>query len=215
VSEGLESHTRMEGTVPPPDCGGCGGGNYAGEAAKDPSLFQLRRKFLTGAVSLSGFAATLSSRRAFSGTVCANLTGLVISPHPSANCGRQSVGGLTPGFWANHGACWPAGTHPSQSFAFFGFVAFPNSTETLKTALCPPNGGDNLAFQIAAAILNSGSPNVNTGYAYTSIGEFVASFNAAAAASNNNWSLIHDILASINVDNPAITSWCGSATKIC
>jgi hypothetical protein len=202
-------------------CGGTGDCGDAGEAAeptRERSLFTVRRKLLVGAIGFSGFAATLASRRAMASGVnpCANLTGLIVSPNPSANCNQQPKGGLTPGFWANHGNCWPAELHPDTSFAAYGLVAFPFSGETLRKALCPPNGDDNLAFQVAAALCNAGCPAINIAYGYPSVQAFVTAFNNAAAASEGNWDLIHTVLAGLNVDNPANPAFCpGSGTKLC
>jgi hypothetical protein len=82
-------------------------------------------------------------------------------------------------------------------------------------ALCPPNGGDNLAFQCAAALCNSGTPALQQAYGYVGIAAFVSSFNAAAKASNNNWGLIHMILSGMNQDNPNQAAFCGGKpTKV-
>src|SRR5215469_9085932 len=74
------------------DCGcGCAGNGGCEEQSKVPA----RRRFLAGGVTVSAFAATLASRRAF-GAECRNLTLALISPTTHAS--HASDGSCSPGY---------------------------------------------------------------------------------------------------------------------
>lgn len=196
------------------DCG-CGCGGSEGCAEKPAAPFQRRRKFIHAAIGVGAFSATLRSFPVQA--VCNNLTGMT-SPNHSGGAGVGCIStGMTPGFWANHLACWPTTISPAETFSmWFGGTTFPFSNETLKKALCPPNGTDNLAFQIAAGLLNAESSHVNSFFGYGSAQNFANSVIAAFIATNNNYSLIHDVIAGMNRDSgTGIPSWCGAAVSIC
>lgn len=205
------------------DCGcGCGGtGGCAESGSSEPARLR-RRKFLVGGIGVGTFAATLASRPAFA--ACNNLTGLV-SPSGSHAASCTSSGGLTPGFWMNHATCWPATIHPSQQLSYWfttpnvptTFTNFSGASETFQTALCPPNGQDNFAFQLAAALLNAESSHTQTSFGYQGAAAFAASCIRAMQALSYEGPGFPDIQARISTMNAAgnIASWCGAAVKIC
>jgi hypothetical protein len=222
-----------DGTAPEPhavadkhDCGcGCGGTGGCGESKESSvrSIRQGRRKFLVGGIGVTAFAATLSSRPAFAQS-CMNLTGLYSPSGSQTQTGVCNALGKTPGFWANHAGCWPSTISPTDTFSkWFGATTFANSGETMTTALCPPNGLDNLAFQMAAALLNAEASQTNSSYGYGSAQAFanavIAAFNALRAMQppvgvNDAWTAIHDRIAHMNTDNSSVGAWC-SQQSIC
>lgn len=158
----------------------------------------------------TGLVATTLMNRPALGQACnANLTTMYSPSHSHAQvtCGQ---GGKTPGFWAQHPKCWPSAIKPDDTFSrWFGATSFPYSNETLRKALCPPNGDDNLAFQIAAGLLNAESTYTNQYFGYLSAQKFADAVIAAFQATRNNYSAVHDLIANMNRETVNIPSWCG------
>jgi hypothetical protein len=192
--------------------GDCGCADAGPE--KQANVSAGRRRFLAGGVTVSFFATTLASRPAHA--ICNNLT-MLYSPTASGNQIRACSSGKTPGFWAQHPLCWPPGICPSDTFSkWFGSTTFPYSSETLRLALCPPNGADNLAFQLAAGLLNAGAPQTQNKFGYGDAQAFADAVVAALNATSNNFSLVHDVVAQMNMDGSNLDSWCGNGgSSIC
>ena len=197
-------------------CGGSGGCSEGKDVSRAGKIRQGRRKFLIGGIGATAFAASLASRPAYA--ACNNLTGLYSVSGSHVQTGVCGPSGKTPGFWANHQPCWPSTISPDDTFStWFGSVSFAYSTETLRTALCPPNGSDNLAFQIAAGLLNAESPNTNTNFGYGSAQAFANAVIAAFQAYPNDaptYQTVHDRIALMNSDNSTINAW-ASQGSIC
>jgi hypothetical protein len=200
------------------DCGcGCGGTGGCGEAksATTHAAREGRRKFLVGGIGVGAFAATFASRPAFA--ACQNLTGLY-SPTGSHQSGVCAASGKTPGFWANHATGWPATISPSDTFSkWFGSFTFTASTETIKKALCPPNGSDNLAFQIAAGLLNAESPHTKGGFGYGSAKAFADAVILAMKALSYeapSYPHIQSRIGLMNSDNSTLGAW-SSQQSVC
>ena len=203
----------------PGDCGcGCGGNGGCGESnsVSGASIRQGRRKFLVGGIGVGAFAATLASRPAFA--ACQNLTGLYSPSGSHTQTGICSPTGKTPGFWANHLGCWPSGIHPTDTFSkWFGSFTFAYSYETLAKALCPPNGDDNLAFQIAAGLLNAESPHTKGNFGYGSAQAFATAVTGAMKALSYEapgYPDVHSRISSMNSENSSVGAWC-SQQSVC
>lgn len=155
------------------------------------------------------FATTLMTRPALSAGCNPNLTTLTSPTHSHAQ--MTCSNGMTPGFWAQHPTCWPSTISPDDTFSrWFGSKYFPYSGETLRKALCAPNGADNLAFQIGAGLLNAESEHTNPYYGYGSAQVFANAVIAAFKATNNNYGRVHDLIAAMNQDGDNSHSWCGN-----
>lgn len=191
-------------------CGGSGGCSEGKSASRVGGIRQGRRKFLIGGIGATAFAASLASRPAHA--ACNNLTALYSPSGSHTQTGVCNAHGKTPGFWANHVGCWPSTISPDDTFSkWFGTVSFASSYETLRTALCPPNGADNLAFQIAAGLLNAESSHTNTSFGYGSAQAFADAVIAAFKAFPNEattYPSVQVVLSDMNSESSTIDAWC-------
>ncbi len=196
------------------DCGcGCGGSGGCGDKNAIPRA--ARRSFLASGLAVASYSVTLPARANSSN--CGPITALA-SPHGSGHHTFTCNGGRTPGFWMNQGQCWPSGLNNPTAictttfdFWFAGIspvVTAFNTRETLRAALCPPNG-DNFEFQLAGALLNADTFGTSFGYAN---GKAVAQAVANALAAGLTLDQIHTALANLNFDN-GITLPCTGGGK--
>lgn len=208
-SDGGSSVQANATVVVPGDCGcGCGGSGDCGGTAV-AGVHHARRRFLIGGVGLSAFAATLASRPAHA-ALCNNLTALYSPSGSHTHAGVCNASGKTPGFWKNHAGCWPNGITPSDTFStWFGSAYFLGSGQTLGQALCNPSS--NLAYQIAAGLLNAQSPYTSPSFGYGSAQLFADSVIAAFKANSTEaptYPSVQYVISNMNSDNSSIGAWC-------
>lgn len=169
------------GSAAKKDCGcGCGGSGGCGE--KTPENTAARRRFLAGGVTLTAFAATLPSRRAFADTNC-TLSGAGLLSHNGSNSGQGScsVGGMSPGFWKQNAQCWPVPLN--STFASVGFsIPMGISLSSSDYLACAIQNTNTIDFHLVAAILNILTPSINALLQYKTLTELSNGIAAALTA---------------------------------
>jgi hypothetical protein len=212
----------VDGNAAKKDCGcGCGGGSGGcGDAAPDKA--PVRRRFLTGGLSVSAFAATLASRRAFGWDQ--GVAGCTLSQGASpsyASHGHQDLntchGGKSFGFWKNHASCWIASQGPfagktksyalSRTFSDVGADIIPGINSSLKLSCAILEiGGDNYDRQVACAVLNILASGV-TGKPYATIAALAAAITSLSA--HKSYAEIGSLMsATINSDPSGYNNFC-------